>query len=104
MEQRRIIFSLGVTYQTDPAVLEQIPEWIRGVVESQESVRFDRSHFKTFGDSALVFETVYWVTRPDYGLFMDTQQAINLALFKKFESEGIEFAYPTQTIYLSGNA
>ncbi len=101
MEQRRIAFSIGVTYQTPAAKLEAIPGIIRSVIESQENVRFDRSHFATYGDFSLNFETVYFVTVPDYNVYMDVQQAINLALYKRFAAEGIEFAYPTQTIFLS---
>ena len=37
---------------------------------------------------------------PDYTAYMDTQQAINFAINEKFEQEGIEFAYPTQTVYV----
>lgn len=101
MAERRITFNIGVTYQTPAAKLEAIPGVIREIVEAQERARFDRSHFKEYGDFALVFETVYYVTDPDYVLYMDIQQAINMALFRKFEAEGIEFAYPTQTVFVN---
>lgn len=100
MEQRRIAFTVGVTYQTPAAKLEAIPGIIRSAVEALDNVRFDRSHFASYGDFSLNFETVYYVTSPDYTLYMDVQQAINLALFKRFAEEGIEFAYPTQTVFL----
>jgi small-conductance mechanosensitive channel len=102
MEERRIVFTLGVTYQTSAEKLESIPGMIKETIDRQEQVRFDRSHFKGYGDFALLFETVYWVTEPDYNLYMDIQQKINLELFFRFEAEGIEFAYPTQTIHLTG--
>ena len=73
---------------------------IQTIVEAQDNVRFERAHFKNFGDSSLNFEIVYWVKIPDYNVYMDTQQAINLALYRKFAVEGIEFAYPTQTLFL----
>lgn len=100
MEERRIVFSFGVTYQTPHALLEKIPGMVREIVESQEHTRFDRAHFKTFGDSSLVFEVVYYVLTPEYNLYMNIQQNINLALVKRFEADKIEFAYPTQTLYL----
>ena len=100
MEQRRIAFTVGVTYQTPAGKLEKIPGLIREVVEAQDRCRFDRSHFASYGDFSLNFETVYYVTVPDYVVYMDIQQAINLALFRRFETEGIEFAYPTQTIFV----
>ncbi len=98
MQERRAVFSTRVTYDTPRKKLEAIPEMIRKVVEGQDLTRFDRSHFKTFGDFALVIETVYYMTVPDYGAFMDVQQAINLELFRIFSEEGIEFALSTQTI------
>jgi small-conductance mechanosensitive channel len=78
---------------------------IREIIESQEHTRFDRAHFKDFGASALNFEMVYYVTKPDFNLFMDIQQAINLAIYDQFAAGEIKFAYPTQRIYLeSGSA
>ncbi|MGB5702298.1 MAG: mechanosensitive ion channel family protein [Polyangiales bacterium] len=100
MNERRVVFSVGVTYQTPADKLERIPGLIREVVEAQEHVRFDRSHFASYGDSSLNFETVYFVESADYAQHMDILQAVNLALFRRFEEEGIDFAYPTQTIFL----
>jgi len=101
MYERRISFSIGVTYDTNPELLERIPKMIEKIVSSQPKVRFDRCHFKSFGDFALIFETVYYMLVPDYNAYMDTQQAINLSIAREFAEEGIEFAYPTQTIYLA---
>lgn len=100
MYERRVPFELGVTYQTPRDKLVKIPEIIREAVEKQDKTRFDRSHFKEYGDFALVFESVYYVLGPDYNEYMDIQQAINLHIHKRFEVEGIEFAYPTQTVFL----
>lgn len=100
MYERRIVFSVGVTYQTPYEKLAAIPQIIEETVKAQEQTRFDRSHFQSFGDSALVFETVYYVTVADYTAYMNIQQAINLSLFKRFEADGIEFAYPTRTLFV----
>lgn len=103
MQERRIAFTLGVTYDTPTEKLKMIPEIIKNAIENQGSTRFDRSHFSTFADFSLNFETVYYMLKPDYALYMDTQQAINLELLERFGEEGIEFAFPTQTLYLQGN-
>jgi len=100
MQRRRIVFAVGVTYNTPAEKLEKIPEIIREIVEAQDKATLDRSHFKEFADSSLNFETVYFVELADYNEYMNTQQKINLALVKKFEEEKIEFAFPTQTVYL----
>jgi small-conductance mechanosensitive channel len=100
MYERRVSFNVGVTYQTPRDKLIKIPVIIRDAVEGQDKTRFDRSHFKAYGDFALVFESVYYVLGPDYNEYMDIQQAINLHLHECFEQEGIEFAYPTQTVFV----
>lgn len=102
MDERRVAFQVGVIYQTPVAQLEAIPELAREIIESQERVRFDRAHFKGFGDSAYLFEFVYYVLSPDYTEYMDVQQAINLGLCRAFEEREIEFAYPTRTIHMAG--
>ena len=102
MEERRIVFSFGVTYRTRAEDLAAIGGMVKEIVTSLENTRFDRAHFKDFGDSSLDFEVVYYVTKPDYNLYMDIQQAINLRLFTLFAEKGIEFAYPTRTLYISG--
>jgi small-conductance mechanosensitive channel len=105
MYERRVVFSLGVTYQTPRSKLELIPQIVREAIEAQgEQVRFDRSHFKEYGAFSINFETVYYVTSADYNLYMDIQQAINLAIHRRFEEEEINFAYPTQTLFVQGAA
>jgi len=100
MQERRIVFQVGVVYGTPSEKLARIPEIIRNAIETRDNTRFDRSHFSTFGGSALNYETVYFMTVPDYNAYMDTQQAINLELYERFEEEGVEFAYPTQTLFV----
>ncbi len=100
MQERRVLFGFGVTYETPADRLAEIPSIARAVVEAQRPVRFDRAHFKAFGPSSLDFEVVYYVLSPDYNAFMDVQQEINLALYREFEQRRIAFAYPTQTLYL----
>ena len=100
MAERRIVFGFGVVYQTPHEKLATIGDTVREIVQSFPDTRFDRAHFKSFGDSSLDFEAVFYMLKPDYNLFMDTQQAINLALMRRFEEAGIEFAYPTQTLYI----
>jgi len=101
MFQRRVVFTLGVTYQTPAEKLRRIPTIIRDAVEAHEKVRFDRAHFQRYGDFALIFETVYFVLSPDYNHYMDIQQNVNLIIFERFAEEGIDFAYPTQTIHFA---
>jgi small-conductance mechanosensitive channel len=100
MFRRRVVFNVGVTYQTTAEQLAAVPVKLREIVEAQENTTFDRAHFQEFGDFSLNFEIVYFVEGPDYALYMDIQQAINLEILRYFENAGIEFAYPTQTVLL----
>ncbi|WP_201244656.1 mechanosensitive ion channel domain-containing protein [Halochromatium salexigens] len=99
-KERRIAFRIGVVYQTPRVLLERIPEMLRAAVDAQPSTRFDRAHFAEYGDFALMFEIVYYVLSPDYGIYMDIQQGINLDIHRRFEEAGIDFAYPTQELIL----
>lgn len=100
MAQRRVLFSVGVMYDTPPDTLEAIPGIIEEAVEATERARFDRAHFATYGDSSLNFEIVFWVLSEDYNVYMDVQQAINFKIFRAFGERGIGFAFPTRTLHL----
>ncbi|HOX24231.1 MAG TPA: mechanosensitive ion channel family protein [Candidatus Krumholzibacteria bacterium] len=104
MTERRSVFNFGVTYQTSPEKLAAIPVMLREIIAAQPNTRFDRAHFKGFAPSSLDFEAVYFVLQAEYGVFMDVQQAINLDICRRFAAEGIEFAYPTQTVYVRRGA
>lgn len=96
--ERRVESRIGILYETPLETLKRVPEWIREAIEAAGETRFDRAHFKEYGDSSLVFEYVYFVLTPDYNTYMDRQQAINLALFQRFAEGGVSFAYPTHTL------
>jgi small-conductance mechanosensitive channel len=104
MEERRIAFQIGVTYETGLSMLEEIPTIISQIIYETVNVRFDRAHFLSYGDFSLNFEIVYYVTSSDYTQYMDAQQHINLEMKKAFEERGIKFAYPTQVTYLNNLA
>jgi small-conductance mechanosensitive channel len=104
MDERRIIFKFGVVYQTPLEKLRLIKEMVTDIIEKQEGARPDRVHFKEYGDSSLVFEVVYFVANPDFNRYMDVQEKINLEIFRRIHEEGIEFAYPTQTIYVQNHS
>lgn len=101
MEKRRVVTAIGVTYETSPEKLKKIPDIVKGIIESQPNIQFDRAHFTGFGNFSLNFEIVYFVANPDYNMFMDRQQAIALGIFEAFKNEDIVFAYPTQKLFLS---
>jgi len=100
LRERRVLFTLGLAYETSADRIERVPDIIRAIIESSEGTRFDRCHFKSFGDFALIFEIVYYVQDADYNRYMDAQHTINIAIMKRFAEENLSFAYPTQTLHL----
>lgn len=99
--QRRVLLSVGVTYQTELHQLEAIPGIMRDAIEAEgDRVRFDRAHLASYGDFAIVFEAVYFVLSPDYVTHMDIKQAVLLRVHGAFDELGVGFAYPTQTVFL----
>jgi len=101
MAKRRVVFHLGVTYQTPAERLREIPGIVRGIFGEIEGATLDRVHFSSYGDFSLTYEIVYYVDGNDYTKYMDIQQRANLRIYEEFEKARIEFAYPTQTLYLS---
>ena len=100
MTERRVLFTVGVTYETPVEKVEQVPGIIRSIIEAIPEARFDRSHFSAHGAVSLDFETVYYVLKPEYQRHMDIQQQIHLKLHREFARLGIEFAYPTQRLIM----
>lgn len=100
LQTRRIEFHIGVVYGTPADKLARIPELVEEIIAPLENVQFDRAHFDELGDYALNYEIIYFVEQPGYATYMDVQEEINLAIYRSFEEEGIEFAYPTQTLFL----
>ncbi len=104
IKHRRIAFNLGIKYETPNQKIKKAKEIITNAIEKAPNVeRVDRVFFKTFGDFALVFEIVYFMNTSDYKTYLETQEKINLEIKEKFEKQGIDFAYPTQTIILEKN-
>jgi small-conductance mechanosensitive channel len=91
-----------VDYNTTPEQLEWIATFMRDLIVKTANARLERAHFFKFGESSLDFEVAYWVKNPDYGVYMDIQQALNIQLMTALAERKIEFAYPTRTIKLDG--
>ena len=98
MQQRRVIFTLAVTYETPSETLKQIPLMIQKIVEETEDATFSRAHFSAFGAYSLNFEEVYFVLSGDYDRYMDINQRINLGIKDGFESLGVSFALPMSMV------
>lgn len=103
MNERRIQFGFGLKYETPIDQLEAVPDLVREIIKQQPKTRFDRAHFKSYGESSLDFEVVYYILSPNYNDYMDTQQAINIELLRALSSRKVEMAYPTRQLLISGD-
>jgi small-conductance mechanosensitive channel len=101
MARRRVVFKIGVTYDTPVEKLRAIPENIKRIIKGVKDTAFDRAHFASYGDFSLNFEVVYYCLSSDYNKYMDIQQMINLDIKEEFEKLGVEFAFPTQTLHVN---
>lgn len=104
MRERRVVFKFGLIYATTEKLLAEVPGVVRGFIEQDKLLRFDRAHFMNFGDSSLDFEVVYWVLDPDYNKYMDSHQRLLLSLTRELRARGGDFAFPTRTVHLVSEA
>jgi small-conductance mechanosensitive channel len=88
---RRVVFTFNIDYRTPVEKIKTISGTVRSIIEQQQTVRFDRAHFASFGDWSLRFEVVYYVLDPDYNKYMDIQQNINIQLYEALQNDEIYF-------------
>jgi len=100
LEQRRVLFTLGVPYNTSGEKLRVIPGLIKDIVEGVPDTTFSRTHFSSYGTYCLNFEIAYFILSSDYDKYMDINQTVNLLIKEEFDKQGIAFSYPTQTLHL----
>lgn len=103
MERRRVAIKVGVTYQTKLEQLKTIPQIIKTIVSAIDSISFERANLTTFGDFSIDFDFSYYVESSDFQFHLDAQEQILIQLYEKFAQENIEFAYPTQTVFIQGD-
>jgi len=101
LQERRIVFEFALPHECSIEQVRQVPAIVERIIKAQEKTRFDRAHFRGFGESALEFETVYIVLDPSYNVYMDIQQAINLGMMEAFASIGVRFATPARTVHVA---
>ncbi|MCG2841336.1 mechanosensitive ion channel family protein [Sandaracinobacter sp. RS1-74] len=99
---RRVVLLIEVIYQTEPGLLESIPDEIERIVNAIPNCRFDRCHLFQFATSALDYELVFQVGKPDLQTMFDARQAVMVAIIRRFAELQIDFAFPSQTSYLAG--
>jgi small-conductance mechanosensitive channel len=111
MVERRVLSTISVVYRTPAETLAAMPGWLREAVEAESAafateravpnpVQFGRAHLKMLNASSIDFELVYFLNTPDYDLHLDLQQRILLAIVRKLNAESVDFAFPSQSVYV----
>lgn len=102
----RRLLNIGITYDTPPEKVLRAKEIVLELLENHEGMHADfppRVYFNDFNSSSLNLIALYWYHPPDYWAFMAFGERFNQNLLKRFNEEGIDFAFPTQTVYLAGD-
>jgi small-conductance mechanosensitive channel len=100
MGERRGVISIGITYGTSVAKVRRAGEIIEAAIKAQQHVRMERCYLKELGSAAMNFEAVFFVADGNFDTLVAAQQDVNFRILTEFEREGIEFAYPAQTVVL----
>jgi len=98
LTKRRVVFKTGLVYGTGPETLRKVPEIVKRAVQAVPKAEFDRCNLADCGDSALNFETVYYLSEPDYNAYMAAHEKTLLGVLEGLAAAGAELAYPTQTV------
>ncbi|MEM1105549.1 MAG: mechanosensitive ion channel domain-containing protein [Pseudomonadota bacterium] len=101
MPKRRVDSGFGIVYSTHPDVADRVVGMVSKLVNEMDGVELECCNFLGFGDSSLDFELIFYSLNPDYRRSKAVTSKLLLAVFRMFHEEGIEFAFPTQTIHLA---
>ncbi len=99
LNRRRILQQFGIVYQTPPDLCARIPEIVKEIVESCDKCAFVRCGMAGFGASSLDYALEFDVKSEVWQKVFDARHQVLVALVARFNQEGIEFAYPTQTSF-----
>lgn len=94
------LYTLGVTYDTGYDKMKNALEIVRDIYKNHPSTENYWVYFKEFGAHSLNILVIHWCKYLAYEEFLRATEEINLEIMKRFEAEGIEIAFPTQTIHL----
>ncbi len=101
MPKRRVDTGFGIVYDTDPDLAESVIGLVASIVAETEGVELERCNFIGFGASSLDYELVFFSLDPDFKRTKTATSKLLLKLFRRFDEEGIEFAFPTQTLHVA---
>jgi len=102
----RRVFDVTITYDTPPEKVEQAVKILREILDNHEGMNEElppRVYFDDLNEDSLNLKCFYWFHPPDFWQYMEFTEWVNREVFRRFNEEGIDFAFPTQTIHLAGD-
>lgn len=100
----RTVMTFGLTYETSPERMERATEVLRSVYSEHPKTQDVWISFNQFGTSSLNIQVIHWWADTDYPAYLAGMQAMNLEIQRRFTNEHIEFAFPTQTVWLKSQS
>jgi len=101
------LVNLTITYDTRPEKVDRAVEILRELLDHHEGMDEDfppRVCFNNFNSDSLNLLVIYWYHPPNYWDYMAFTERFNREVFRRFNEEGIDFAFPTQTLFLAGDS
>ena len=103
----RRLLNITITYDTPPEKIDRALEILKELLDNHEGMHVDfppRVVFSDFNADSLNLLVIYWYHPPDYWMYMAFSERLNKEIFRRFGEDGIDFAFPTQTVYLAGDS
>lgn len=96
----KTVMAIGVTYDTTHERVKRATEILNEVFKGHKMTQDVWISFNKFGAFSLDITVIHWWNDTDYKAYLDGMQEMNLEIKKRFDAEGLNFAFPTQTLYV----
>lgn len=98
------VMNVTITYDTPPEKVQQAVDILKELLDNHEGMDPEfppRVFFNDFNDCSLNILVIYWYHPPAYWDYLAHAERLNMELLKRYNEAGIEFAFPTQTLYVN---
>jgi MscS family membrane protein len=96
----KTVMNIGITYETSPEKIERSVKILEEVYRAHPKTHDVLISFDKFADSSLNLQVVHWWNSTDQKDYLAGMHELNLAIKRRYDAEGIGFAFPSQTVYL----
>lgn len=101
------VMSIGLVYSTPPEKMTRAGEILHEILDRNPMFDLDklppRIYFTDMKDWSLNITVIVWFQTTDYFTFLAEKEKVNVEILKRFNDEGLEFAFPSNTTYVAGD-